>query len=110
MMMRENEPKNYEAYLYKITVHKTISDKFFENNQKIFSFIYIDGCHELDYIKRDMVNSFKVLKKDGIMWMDDYGGGNAPNLCKIPMNNFLEEYKGKYTIIHKNYQLAIKKN
>jgi hypothetical protein len=97
--------KNYN----KITIHKITSDEFFINNKKTYNFIYIDGSHDIEFIKRDMENSFKVLDKDGIMWLDDYGGGPSdPNKkCKIPMDNFLSKYYGLYTIIHKGYQLAI---
>ena len=90
----------------KITIHKITSDTFFLNNLKTYNFIYIDGCHESDFIKRDMENSFNFLEKNGIMWMDDYGGGDG-NTIKNTMNTFLEKYKGQYEIIHNGYQLAI---
>jgi len=45
------------------------SNKITINNQT-FNVVYIDGCHEPDFIKRDMERSFH-----GIMWMDDYHGG-----------------------------------
>lgn len=94
----------------KITFHKLTSDDFFINNNKTFNLIYIDGCHEPDFIKNDMENSFACLEKNGIMWMDDYGGNTSKD-GKIAqyMDIFLEKYKGKYQIIYKNYQLAIRK-
>jgi predicted O-methyltransferase YrrM len=94
----------------RITIHKTTSDDFFENNKvgDTYNLIYIDGCHEPDYIQRDMENSFRFLEKDGIMWMDDYGGGND-GIIKKTMDDFLAKYEGKYELIHKGYQLAIKK-
>ena len=55
-----------------------------------------------------MENSFNVLKKNGIMWMDDYGGGDGIQI-KNTMNNFLRKYGGQYKIIHIGYQLAIQK-
>jgi hypothetical protein len=55
-----------------------------------------------------MRNSFKYLLKDGIMWMDDYGGGQG-NQIRNAMDSVLKEYEGKYVLIHKGYQLAIKK-
>ena len=56
-----------------------------------------------------MENSFKILEKDGIMWMDDYGGGDGIQI-KNTMDCFLQKYKGDYNIIHKGYQSSIKKN
>ena len=94
----------------KITIHKTTSDVFFENNEDgdTYNLIYIDGCHEPDYIQRDMENSFRFLDKDGIMWMDDYGGGNDGSIERT-MDDFLVKYEGQYELIHTGYQLAIKK-
>jgi len=91
----------------KIIIHKITSDKFFEENEKTYNFIYIDGCHKIEFVKRDMENSFKCLEKNGIMWMDDYGGGDG---LRLTMNGFLEKYNGKYDFIHTGYQLAIRKH
>jgi hypothetical protein len=55
-----------------------------------------------------MENSFKVLEKDGIMWMDDYKGGDGIQIKKV-MDLFLAKYYGQYELIHMGYQLAIKK-
>ena len=92
----------------KIIIHKITSDDFFKNNSSTYNFIYIDGCHETEFIKRDMENSFNFLDKNGIMWMDDYRGGDG-NKIQNAMNAFLEKYKGQYELIHIGYQLAIKK-
>ena len=112
--LQNNEETNFDfnisncKNLNKITIHKTTSDIFFENNNQTYNFIYIDGCHEPDFIKRDMENSFNILEKNGIMWMDDYGGGDGIQI-KNSMDIFLEKYKDQYVLIHKGYQLAIKK-
>jgi predicted O-methyltransferase YrrM len=92
----------------KITIHKTTSDIFFGKNNQTFNFVYIDGCHEPDFIKRDMERSFHFLEKNGIMWMDDYHGGDGIRI-KNTMKTFLKEYNGQYELIHKGYQLAIRK-
>jgi predicted O-methyltransferase YrrM len=112
--LQNNEETNFDFNLSvcknsdKITIHKIISDRFFENNHQTYNFIYIDGCHEPNFIKRDMENSFHILEKDGIMWMDDYLGGSH-NQIKNTMDTFLEKYTGQYELIHMGYQLAIKK-
>tara|TARA_B110001452_G_C15241431_1_gene429865 strand:- start:4351 stop:4941 length:591 start_codon:yes stop_codon:yes gene_type:complete len=100
---------NNSKYPKKVTHHKLLSDEFFMNNNKQFNLIYIDGCHEPEFILNDMNNSFSVLKSGGIMWMDDYEKKSKNNQCKTTMNKFLTDNIGKYSIIHKNYQLAIKK-
>lgn len=111
--LANEEEKNFDYNISvcpnseKITVLKTTSDNFFKRNLDTFTFIYVDGCHEHDYITRDMENSFSYLEKGGIMWMDDYRGDDGRNM--IPMDAFLEKYKGKYELIHKGYQLAIKR-
>ena len=90
----------------KIIIHKITSDTFFLNNTNTYNFIYIDGSHEIDQITKDMENSFNILEKNGIMWMDDYGGNNK---IYDTMNVFLKKYETKYELLHSNYQLAIKK-
>ena len=55
-----------------------------------------------------MENSFNILEKNGIMWMDDYCGGDGIQI-KNTMDAFLEKYNGQYQLIHQCYQLAIKK-
>ncbi len=93
----------------KIAVHKVTSDVFFfKQNSKRFDLIYIDGCHEPDYILRDMENSFNCLEKTGIMWMDDYLGGDGIKI-KATMDAFLATHVGEYELIHQGYQLAIRK-
>jgi len=112
--LQSNEEMNFDHNISncknsdKITIHKITSDRFFENNNQTYNFIYIDGCHEVEFIKRDMENSFNVLEKNGIMWMDDYGGGDGIQI-RNTMNAFLKKYNGQYELIHMGYQLAIKK-
>ena len=112
--LANNEEANFDYNLTvcknadKITVKKITSDAFFESNDHTFTFIYIDGCHEPDFIRRDMENSFKVLETGGLMWMDDYLGGDGMQI-KNTMDEFLVRHKNEYEIVHSGYQLAIRK-
>lgn len=95
----------------KVSMYKLTSDKFFDtfkNNDKKYDFIYIDGCHSPDYIKRDMNNSFKKLKINGIMWMDDYLGGHN-NDIKNTMNEWVKNNIDNIEIIHSGYQLGLRR-
>lgn len=112
--LMNNEEKNFDynisncKHTNKITVKKITSDDFFKVNTNMYNIIYIDGCHECDFITRDMENAFRVLNPGGIMWMDDYHGGDGIQI-RNTMNHFLFKYEGQYEIIHIGYQLAIKK-
>ncbi len=113
--LQGDEERNFDYNLSvckhseKITVHKITSDAFFEGNQGgTYTFIYIDGCHLPEYITRDMEHAFQCLEHGGIMWMDDYGGGDGIQIRRT-MDAFLEKYAGQYDLLHKGYQLAIGK-
>ena len=113
-LLQCNEESNFDHNMSicknidKITIHKITSDDFFSINKNTFNFIYIDGCHMCEFIKRDLENSFNILEKNGIMWMDDYLGGDGIQIKKT-MDDFLEKYNGQYELINKGYQLAIRK-
>jgi predicted O-methyltransferase YrrM len=112
--LQNNEELNFDYNISvcknsdKILVNKKTSDDFFKDNNKIYNIIYIDGCHELEFIKRDMENSFNALESNGIMWMDDYCGEDGIQIKKT-MDDFLKKYEGQYSLIHKGYQIAIRK-
>ena len=46
----------------KINKFKKTSDEFFKDNNMIFDIIYVDGCHEPEYIERDIKNAFKFMQ------------------------------------------------
>ena len=43
------------------------SDNFFKLNNKKYNFIYIDGSHELEDIKNDLINADNHLLENGIL-------------------------------------------
>ena len=47
------------------------SDEFFANNKDTFDIVFIDGLHEHSQVYKDIVNSLKVLNKDGMIIMHD---------------------------------------
>ncbi len=51
-------------------VRKT-SDEFFLNNNKKFDLIFIDGLHTYDQVRKDIDNSLKVIKDNGIILLHD---------------------------------------
>lgn len=113
----DNQEQNFDHNLLvcnnsnKIYIHKVTSDAFFEsisNKSYTYNLIYIDGCHESDVLMRDMENAFQRLDPGGIMWMDDYEGGDRIRIKGV-IDAFREKYNDSCETIHRGYQLAIKK-
>lgn len=69
------------------TVHLT-SDQFFEQNKETFDLVFIDGYHEAEQVKRDIINSYAVLTGKGIIVVHDCNPEkeehtHIPRDCKV---------------------------
>ncbi len=51
-------------------VRKT-SDEFFHNNNIKFDLVFIDGLHEYNQVKKDIINSLKNLNENGLVLVHD---------------------------------------
>lgn len=47
------------------------SDQFFLNNEEFFDCIFIDGLHEYNQVRKDIINSLKFLNDDGVIILHD---------------------------------------
>ncbi|OGJ61397.1 hypothetical protein A3A67_05150 [Candidatus Peribacteria bacterium RIFCSPLOWO2_01_FULL_51_18] len=78
-----------------------------------FDMIYIDGSHEAHNVLTDAVLSFSLLKTGGIMIFDDYEWvcfkGQPLRHPGIGIDGFLKSFEGKYEILHKAFQVILKK-
>jgi len=84
-----------------------------------FDFIYVDGNHDEKAVIKDAIGSFRILKKGGIIAFDDYLLGisypNSPGSkamngsTKKAIDYFLDVFQDELEIIHKDYQVWIKK-
>jgi predicted O-methyltransferase YrrM/glycosyltransferase involved in cell wall biosynthesis/tetratricopeptide (TPR) repeat protein len=78
--------------------------------EKRFDFIYVDGSHKCNDCYSDMLLSWQLLNKGGIMAIDDYlwtgGGGDTPLKA---VDHFLERYKKELKLLHKGYRVFIEK-
>ena len=52
--------------------HRMTSDKFFESNNEYFDLVFIDGLHEYNQCKRDLLNSIKFLNPGGLIIFHDF--------------------------------------
>ncbi|KAF0493320.1 SAM-dependent methyltransferase [Gigaspora margarita] len=77
-----------------------------------FDFIHIDGSHVACDVLTDAVLAWNLLKDEGIMILDDYEMVQFKeeyNNPKIAIDAFIKCYEPKIDVIHKGYQIIIKK-
>jgi len=105
----ENFLSNISSTLFpdKVTFKKTTSNIFFKENTKKFNFIYIDGSHVPSQVVSDLDNAIKIISDDGIIWMDDYNGGDPP--IKPAVDEYISNKNLPIEIIHQGYQIAFRK-
>jgi predicted O-methyltransferase YrrM len=88
---------------------KATSDMYIptlENNK--LDFCYIDGDHSPGQVYKDAVNILPKMKQGGVILFDDYLWEKNGVVTKNGIDRFLKEYIGKYTLLLKNYQLAVR--
>jgi len=112
-IIEENFDFNTKLYSNILKIKKT-SDEFFSENQNLeFHVIYVDGNHKGDQVFKDCINSWKVLKENGLLICDDYIWSfyekTENNPC-YSINLFLKKIKNEYKILQvSNSQIFIKK-
>lgn len=50
---------------------RSTSDDFFKSQNKKFDLIFIDGLHTYEQVKKDFINSIKVINDGGVIILDD---------------------------------------
>ncbi|RIB10708.1 methyltransferase domain-containing protein [Gigaspora rosea] len=77
-----------------------------------FDFIYIDGSHIAKNALADAVLAWNLLKDGGIMTFDDYEWDRYKeeyNNPKVAINTFIKCYEPELEVIHKGFQVTLKK-
>tara|TARA_B100001996_G_scaffold134868_1_gene102614 strand:- start:1784 stop:2359 length:576 start_codon:yes stop_codon:yes gene_type:complete len=86
-----------------------ILPKLLTNNKK-YDLIYLDGGKNSKITLFSIVNCWELLGKNGILYLDDYEWGlDKKERPKEAIDFFLSLYHDEYTLILKNFQVAVKK-
>lgn len=114
--IRERFYRNINSYLDRVEIiEKTSFKALTELNTKhkeIYEFIYIDGSHKASDCLEDMILSLPLLKKGGIMLMDDYKWGKQLPKHFTPhpaIDAFMNIYKEEVKIIAIGNQVTLQK-
>jgi hypothetical protein len=80
-------------------------------NKEMYDFIYIDGSHLAFDCYSDLIQSWRLLARGGLLAIDDYLY-NQEDIVNSPfegINHFLKKYEGKYKLLHKGYRVFLQK-
>lgn len=106
----DNNTKNFKD---RIKVFRGSSDNFFlQNTDHLYDLIFIDGNHSYNYVLNDAINSFKRLKKNGIIIFDDFLWKYYEDINQNPIGaikEFIKLFFFQIKIVSINYQIIIKK-
>jgi predicted O-methyltransferase YrrM len=105
---------NVESYGERVYTHKDSSFDYLvqalsTKPRVLFDIIYVDGSHEAINVLKDMLLGWEVLKTGGVMICDDYAWTRRVDCPKIAIDIFLSLYAGKYELLEKGYQVAVRK-
>ena len=100
----------YKNFL-KIKKDSIIALREFNHNNFFFDYIYIDGLHLGEHVIVDAIESFKVLKNNGIMIFDDFLQFDASRKYQTyqAIFYFLKFFKKNLRILYFQNILVIKK-
>jgi hypothetical protein len=82
-----------------------------KDDKKQFDIVYIDGLHEGTHVLIDSIQSFKLLKIDGIIIFDDFMQHDKTLLfkCYTGIYYFLKLFKKQIKILYLQNILVVKK-
>jgi len=99
---------NLQPFIYqgRCSFHHMSTKEFLLANQdKEYDFVYVDAAHTKDWVLFDAINSFSLLKVDGLMIFDDYG---VPE-CGEGIDAFLNGYEKRVNVFFKQWQVMLNK-
>jgi predicted O-methyltransferase YrrM len=71
-------------------------------------FVYIDGDHSPEQVYKDAVTILSKLKKGSVILFDDYEWNMNGMKTAVGIDRFLREHTGRYDLLLKNWQLAVR--
>lgn len=81
-------------------------------NNESYDFIYVDGSHLAFDCYSDLILSWKLLQKGGVLAIDDYLYNTDCLVIDSPfegINHFLNKFEKEIKILHKGYRVFLQK-
>ena len=85
--------------------------KLIKDNQ-LYDFVYVDGSHKCLDCYSDILLSWELLNKGGILAIDDVVYNKENGILESPFEgvfHFLRKYENQYKILNNDYRLFLEK-
>ena len=73
-----------------------------------FHAIYVDGSHDEENVRGDLREAWRLAQTGAFIIIDDYPHLEYPGI-RIATDEFLNRLQGKYTLLHKEWQVIVRK-
>jgi hypothetical protein len=114
---QEGMEYSYDITLYRfkdkpeVQIHRGPSSEvlpFFDN--EYFDWVYIDGNHDYDYVKKDLELAYDKVKVGGYITGDDYwSDGKYKQPLKQAVDEFIDKYNVEILHLGTNHQYILRK-
>lgn len=105
--------ENVKLWKDKVSVHKGKSiDVLRQLSRSIFDIAYIDGSHAAPDVITDACLTWPLLRPNSVLIFDDFEwiGGTGPlDRPKLAIESFLSVFADQLTVLHKGYQVILRK-
>jgi len=89
----ERTLKRMKKFKSKVVILKKFSSDALGDIKELLDFVYIDGNHDYEFVKKDMENYYKKLKKGGVLAGHDiYLPGVSRAFCEFVNEKKLQPY------------------
>jgi predicted O-methyltransferase YrrM len=111
--LEERFRKNTERFREQLAVCKGLSHEVLRTLPvEQFDFVYVDASHEAPDVLIDAALCWLLLKPRGLLAFDDYEWSRFPEPERRPkpaIDAFLSVLRGRYELLHRGYQLWVRK-
>jgi predicted O-methyltransferase YrrM len=108
MLTAEDATRYKLRNYYQVEILKMSSDEAVKLLPNNMDFIYIDGDHDYEFVKKDIENYYKKLRKGGVLAGDDISNRKIPNGVFKALAEFAVKNKIEVTI-DRNDWMVIRK-
>jgi len=88
----QNSLKIFKSYGYSLV--RAMSTDFFASNTSQYDLVIIDGDHRYEPAYKDCCQGFEIVKRGGLLIVDDYGNSDTPEVTNA-VNRFYKENQRK---------------